>query len=106
MYLSPDIAVPAPLSAAVAGSLSATLHRIESDDDVTAASADLAGRFPPPQNGDPAKELGGLTAGSGRGLFGNSNVWVTETVSSGAAAILRRGNNQPARRLWTEVGLA
>jgi hypothetical protein len=106
MYLSPDVAVPAPLSPAVASSVSATLHRIEADDDVTAAAADLASRFPPPQNADPVKELGGLTAGAGRGLFGNSDVWVTETVSTGAAAILRRSGNQPARRLWAEEGLA
>jgi hypothetical protein len=107
MYLSPDLAVPTPLPAAVASSLASALRRIEADDDVTAASQDLAARFPPPERADPASELGGALSGrAGRGLFGNSEVWVTETPSRVAAAILGQDRGQPpAASLWAEAGL-
>jgi hypothetical protein len=49
MYLSPDLASPASLTPEVAQSVARTLRRIEKSDDVTAASADLAARFPPPK---------------------------------------------------------
>ena len=107
IYLSPDLAVPAPLTPAVASSLASALRRIEADDDMTAASQDLAARFPPPERADPAGELGRALSGrAGRGLFGNSDVWVTETPSRVAAAILGRdGGQPPAGTLWTEAGL-
>ena len=107
IYLSPDLAVPAPLTPAVASSLASALRRIEADDDMTAASQDLAARFPPPERADPAGELGRALSGrSGRGLFGNSDVWVTETPSRVAAAILGRdGGQPPTGTLWTEAGL-
>ena len=83
MYLSPDLAVPTSLPPPVAESLASALRRIEADDDVTAVSQDLAGRFPPPDQADPANELGqALTGRAGRGLFGSSKVWVTETPSA------------------------
>jgi hypothetical protein len=89
MYLSPLLAVPASLAPAVAESLTSALRRIEADDDTTAVSRDLAARFPPPERADPANELGqALTGRSGRGLFGNSMVWVTETPSQTAATVL------------------
>jgi hypothetical protein len=98
IYLSPDLAVPTPLAPPVAELLATTLRRIEADDDVTAASADLARRFPPPQRSDPSRELGqALGDRGGRGLFGNSEVWVTETPSPAAAAVLLR---QPAPPAW------
>jgi hypothetical protein len=107
MYLSPDVAVPQSLPDAVADSLTSALRRIESDEDVTAVSADLARLFPPPERDDPAAELGrALTDGPGRGLFGNSDVWVTETTSSTAAAVLGRNADEPRRSLLTEMGLA
>jgi len=96
MYLSPDLAVPTPLSPAVAEVLATTLRRIEADDDQAAASADLAARFPPPEGVDPMLELGQAGQGrAGRGLFGNSRVWVTETPSPAAAAILGKDPVQP-----------
>ena len=59
-------------------------------------SADLAYEFPPPQRANPAAELGqSLSGRSGRGLFGNSEVWVTETPSRVAAAILNERPEQP-----------
>jgi hypothetical protein len=89
MYLSPDLTVPASLPPPVADSLARALRQIEEDDDVTAVSEDLARRFQPPDRPDPANELGqALTGRAGRGLFGSSQVWVTETPSSSAAPIL------------------
>jgi hypothetical protein len=107
MYLSPDLAVPTPLPPEVAASLTSALHRIEEEDDTTAASADLAASFPPPERAEPAAELGQILSGrSGRGLFGNSDVWVTETASQVAAAIMDQAQAEPPTRdLWTEAGL-
>ena len=66
----------------------------------------LAARFPPPDRPDPANELGQALAGrAGRGLFGNSDVWVTETPSRTAAAILSaRPASQPAGTLGQKRG--
>jgi hypothetical protein len=107
MYLSPDLAVPTPLSAEVAASLTSALRRIEEADDTTAASADLAAAFPPPDRAEPETELGQILSGrSGRGLFGNSDVWVTETASQVAATIMDQARTDPPTAgLWTEAGL-
>ena len=106
MYLSPDLALPTSLAPAVAESMALALRRIEQDDDVTSASQDLAARFPPPDRPDPANELGQALPGrAGRGLFGNSDVWVTETPSRVAAAILTEQREQrPAAALWAKAG--
>lgn len=106
MYLSPMLAVPTPLAPKVTESLAASLRQIERDDDVTAVSKDLAGQFPPPDEPDPSNELGtSLSGRSGRGLFGSSVVWVTETPSIVAAAMLReRLDQRPAAALWAEKG--
>ncbi|MYS24230.1 hypothetical protein GA0115240_16156 [Streptomyces sp. DvalAA-14] len=89
MYLSPNLAVPTTLTPPVARSLTRALRRIEEDDDVTAVSQDLAAAFTPPDRQDLAAELGqSLSGRSGRGLFGSSEVWVTETPSRTAAAVL------------------
>jgi hypothetical protein len=108
MYLSPDLAVPTPLSPSIAGVVAATLRRIEAHDEVTAASADLALRFPPPDRVDPVLDLGRALPGrAGRGMFGNSAVWVTETPSPAAAAILGQDGTQPEdKHGWAEVGLS
>lgn len=90
MYLSPVLAVPTTLTPPVARSLTQALRRIEKSDDVTAVSQDLAARFPPPERADLAGELGEALPGrAGRGLFGNSEVWITQTPSRSAAAVLR-----------------
>jgi hypothetical protein len=97
MYLSPNVAMPTPLPPAVAMSLTSALRQIEADDDTTAVSQDLAARFPPPERADPVAELGQmLSERGGRGLFGNSGVWVTEAPSPMAAAILGQQRRQPA----------
>ena len=107
MYLSPDVAMPQALPDAVAGSLQNALRKIEESDDVTAASGDLASLFPPPEREDPAAELGRAMAnGAGRGLFGNSDVWVSETTSGTAAAIRGRDRGQPPRALLAEMGVS
>ena len=108
MYLSPDLAVPTALSPSIASAVGATLRQIEAHDDVTAVSADLARRFPPPDRADPVLDLGKALPGrAGRGLFGNSAVWVTETPSVVAAAILGQDRAQPRDKRWgAEVSLS
>jgi hypothetical protein len=98
MYLSPNVAVPTSLTPPVARSLTQALRRIEQDDDATAVSQDLAARFPPPDRPDLAGELGHAMSDdrAGRGLFGNSEVWVTETPSRAAAAVLNASHEPPA----------
>ncbi|WP_030911743.1 hypothetical protein [Streptomyces sp. NRRL F-5126] len=104
MYLSPMLAVPTSLTPPVARSLARTLRRIEADDDVTSVSGDLASRFPPPDRADLSKELGrSLSGRAGRGLFGSSEVWVTETPSRGAAAVLRE-SSLPSPGGWQTEG--
>jgi hypothetical protein len=107
MYLSPDLAVPTPLPPAVAASLDSALRRIEADDDTTSASADLAAYFPPPDRPEPALELGQMLSGrSGRGLFGNSDVWVTETPAPAAEMVTEQAHARPPTAdLWAEAGL-
>jgi hypothetical protein len=108
MYLSPVLAVPISLPPPVAQHVSSALRQIEASDDVTAVSQDLAGRFPPPDRPDATGELGQALSGrAGRGLFGSSEVWVTETLSRNTAAILESRNQPPpAAALWTEAGLS
>jgi hypothetical protein len=104
IYLSPDLAVPVQLSPPVAESLASALRRIEADDDVTAASADLALRFAPPERADPSRELGQTLQGrAGRGLFGSSKVWITETLSPAAAEILRQARDQGQAQAQAQV---
>jgi len=96
MYLSPDLAVPESLPPTIEDSLAAALRSIEEQDDTTAVSSDLARWFPPPERAEPVKELGQLSGGSGRGLFGNSDVFVTETPSAVAARTLLRDDRRSA----------
>ncbi|WP_405783163.1 hypothetical protein [Streptomyces sp. NBC_00859] len=101
LYLSPVLAVPTSLTPPVAQLLTQTLRRIEEADDATAVSQDLAARFPPPDRPDPAAELGrSLPGRAGRGLFGSSEVWVTETPSASAAAVLRESRVPAAAGSW------
>ncbi len=105
LYLSPALAVPTSMSPPVADALAATLRRLEQEDDATAVSADLAARFRPPGQLDPANELGAaLPDRGGRGLFGNSEVWVTETPSPTAITVLReRAGPVPASALLADL---
>ena len=99
MYLSPDLGVTMPLPAAAEEELTGALERIEDDDDTTSASADLAARFPPPDRVNTLAELVFVPGTrAGRGLFGASDVWITETPSPAARALLTRDHDQPS---WT-----
>jgi hypothetical protein len=101
MYLSPDLAVPVSLPPPVAEALASSLRRISAADDTTAVSRDLAGRFRPPGEADPSNELGRALPGrTGRGLFGNSKVWVTESPVRRTAAILGELREQPDPAAW------
>ncbi|MFC8828387.1 hypothetical protein ACFT9I_23920 [Streptomyces sp. NPDC057137] len=101
LYLAPVLAMPTSLSPPIARSLTQALRRIEANDDVTAVSQELAARFPPPDRPDLAGELGQALSGrAGRGLFGNSDVWVTQTPSRTAAAVLRESRSAPAVGGW------
>jgi hypothetical protein len=89
MYLSPSLATTVPVPAAAEAELTSALARIEADDDVTSASPDLAVRFPPPERANTLAELVFIPGSrNGRGLFGASNVYVTETPSELAGATL------------------
>ena len=47
-----------------------------------------------------------LSGRSGRGLFGNSDVWVTETASQVAEMVTRQAQAEPpTANLWSEAGL-
>jgi hypothetical protein len=99
LYLSPDLGVRVPLPDAAEADLVAALERLEDADDVTSASPDLAARVPPPERAHTLRELQfrpGTRAG--RGLFGASNVWITETASPAARALL---GDAPAPPRWT-----
>jgi hypothetical protein len=101
MYLSPDLALPRSLPPAVEESLGTALRRLEESDDTTAVSSDLAGRFPPSDRAEPAKDLGQPAGGTGRGLFGSSDVFVTETPSTAAArTLLQDGRNDGRHDGW------
>ncbi len=96
MYLSPDLGARVPLPAASSDELTGAVSRLEEDDDTTSASPELAARFPPPDRANDLAELV-FTPGTttGRGLFGSSDVWITETPSQAARALL--GEHPPQR---------
>ena len=99
MYLSPDLGVRVALPDAAEADLTAALERLEDADDVTSASADLAVRFPPPERAETLREIAFVPGTrAGRGLFGASDVWITDTPSPAARALL--GETATAPR-WT-----
>jgi hypothetical protein len=99
MYLSPNLGATMPRPAAAEGELTGALEQLEADDDTTSASADLAARFPPPDRANTLAELVFVPgAHASRGLFGASDVWITETPSAAARGILDRPHEPPR---WT-----
>jgi hypothetical protein len=99
MYLSPDLGVTMPLPSTAEEELIGALEDIEEDDDTTSASADLATRFPPPDRANSLAELVFVRGSrAGRGLFGASDVWITETPSQAAHELLNRAQRMPR---WT-----
>ena len=82
MYLSPSLSAVVPLPASAEAELTGALQRIEDEDDTTSASLDLAKRFPPPDRANTLAELVFVPGSrNGRGLFGASDVYVTQAPS-------------------------
>lgn len=103
LYLVPDVDVAVTLHPSIAATLHRTIEQIEDDDDTTAVSEDLAVLFPPPDRVDASAELGlALDARGGRGLFGSSEVWVTEAPSHVAGRLLAADRPDPAATLWDQ----
>jgi hypothetical protein len=93
MYLSPQLSTTVPLPEGTTRALTKTLFRLDAEDqvaqDVTRTPSDLVRRFLGPLREDPLAELAPTPGrGRGRGLFGNSQVWVTETGASTARRLL------------------
>jgi hypothetical protein len=89
-----------PLPAAAEEELTGALEHIEDDDDTTSASADLAVRFPPPDRANTLAEIVFVPGTrAGRGLFGASDVWITETPSSAASDLHSRPHVPPRWKL-------
>ena len=91
MYLSPQLMTTVPLPRGTTRALAVTLARLDAEDQITGEvsteHSDLVRRFLGPLRKDPLAELVPVPGRKpGRGLFGNSQVWVTET---GAHAIRR-----------------
>jgi hypothetical protein len=95
MYLSPDLGARVPLPPAASDELTGVVSRIEESDEVTAASPDLASRFPPPHRADDLRELTFTGAVQGRGLFAGSDVWITRTAARTAKQLLHRDAEPP-----------
>src|SRR5436190_14308807 len=89
VYLSPSLSATVPLPAAAEAELTSALERIEERDDTTSASPDLAKHFPPPDRANTLAELVfHPKSRNGRGLFGASEVYVTEAPSPAARALM------------------
>ena len=100
MYLSPDLGVMMPLPESAERDLKAALEAIEHDDDTTSASPDLAVRFPPPQRASSLDELVFIPGQrNGQGLFGASDVYITEAPSPVAQDVLGSRNPPTAWQL-------
>jgi hypothetical protein len=104
MYLSPQLRTSVPLPQGTARMLTATLVRLDAEDQVIPATpgmtnSDLVRRFLGPLREDPLVDLiPGPGRGRGRGLFGNSQVWVTETGAATARRLLSAGGQSDG---WT-----
>lgn len=91
MYLSPQLMTTVPLPHGTTRRLTATLAQLDAEDQVVHNArhthSDLVRRFLGPLREDPLVELA-PGPGRGRGLFGNSQVWVTESAASTARHLL------------------
>ena len=93
MYLSPQLLTTVPLPHGTTRMLRATLARLDAEDQVvqdkSLRHSDLVRRFLGPLREDPLVELKPRPGrGRGRGLFGNSQVWVSESPASTAHRLL------------------
>lgn len=104
MYLSPQLRTSVPLPQGTTRMLSTTLARLDAEDQVVhdagITNSDLVRRFLGPLRKDPLLDLiPGPERGRGRGLFGNSQVWVTETGAATARELLSVGGQPGVWRL-------
>jgi hypothetical protein len=93
MYLSPQLMTTVPLPHGTTRKLTATLTQLDAEDQVVHnvrhTHSDLVRRFLGPLREDPLVELAPRPGrGRGRGLFSNSQVWVTESAASTARQLL------------------
>lgn len=93
MYLSPQLMTTVPLPHVTTRKLTATIAHLDAEDQVVHSTShshsDLVRRFLGPLREDPLVELTpGPGRGQGRGLFSNSQVWVTESAASTARQLL------------------
>jgi hypothetical protein len=92
MYLSPQLLSTVPLPHGTTRTLRATLERLDAEDQVVPEKnlhSDLVRRFLGPLREDQLAELAPDPGrGRGRGLFGNSQVWVSESPASTAHRLL------------------
>jgi hypothetical protein len=108
MYLSPQLTTTVPLPYGTTGALNETLARIDAEDQVVRSSDPqreaLLRKFLGPVREDPLVELElGPGRARGRGLFGNSQVWVTETAAATARRLVA-AKTQPQRWTLPEAG--
>jgi hypothetical protein len=91
MYLSPQLTTTVPLPHGTNRELTETLAELDAEDQVVqdAEHSSLVRRFLGPLREHPLVELRPAPGrGRGRGLFGNSQVWVTETGAASARRLL------------------
>jgi len=110
MYLSPRLSTTVPLPEATTHALTTALARLDAEDqvvdDASSAHSDLVRRFLGPLRKDPLVDLtAGPGRGRGRGLFGNSQVWVTESGAATARQLLT-SEARPDRWTLPRVGSA
>jgi hypothetical protein len=117
MYLSPQLRTTVKLPEATARTVTATLARLDVEDQTEQipdhGRAALVRRFLGPLRRDPVRELvPGPGRERGRGLFGNSEVWVTETAAAAVQRLLHAADQSgwtlprvaAARSVEFEVG--
>jgi hypothetical protein len=108
MYLTPQLSTTVPLPHGTNQTLTAALARLDAEDQDAhdATHSALVRRFHGPLRENPRVELvPGQGRGRGRGLFGNSQVWVTETGAASARRLLSASGKSGG---WTlpKVGAA
>lgn len=96
MYLSPQLSTTVPLPEATTHALAAAFARLDAEDQLVevpdSSHSNLVRQFPGPLRHGPLADLTPAPGrGRGRGLFGNSQVWVTETGAATARRLLSSG---------------
>lgn len=101
MYLTPRLSTTVPVPHGTHQTLTAALARLDAEDQEVPdlSHSSLVRRFLGPVRQNPLAELMPAPGrGRGRGLFGNSQVWVTETGAATARRVLSAGGRSDG---WT-----